>query len=54
MVAVCLLFGASSRAGAGGIHIRYGPDAPEKMAASNIRYYEGVLSLEHHHRHRVR
>ena len=34
---------------AGGIHIRYGPDAPEKMAAANVRYYEGVLNLEHNH-----
>jgi hypothetical protein len=34
---------------AGGVHIRYGPDAPEKMAASNLRYYEGVLNLERHH-----
>jgi hypothetical protein len=50
LVAVCLLLlGSAGRVAAGGIHIRYGPDAPERLAASNIRYYEGVLNLQHHH-----
>jgi hypothetical protein len=44
-----LLFGAAGCVEAGGIHIRYGLDAPEKLATSNILYYEGVLNLEHHH-----
>jgi hypothetical protein len=39
LIVVCLLlFSASGRAIAGGIHIRYGPDAPEKLAASNVLY----------------
>ncbi len=37
------------RAVAGGVHIRYGPNAPERMAASNLLYYHGVLNLYHHH-----
>jgi PEP-CTERM motif len=50
LFAVCLLLlGAAGTAAAGGIHIRYGPDAPEKLADSNILYYEGVLNLEQHH-----
>ncbi len=46
---VLVLFGAGGGSAAGGIHIRYGPDAPEKMEESNIRYYEGVVQLEHKH-----
>jgi hypothetical protein len=50
LVALCtVLVAGDPRAVAGGIHIRYGPDAPEKMAASNLRYYQGVLNLEHNH-----
>jgi hypothetical protein len=51
LVAVCMLFvvAGDRRAAAGGIHIRYGPDAPERMAAANVRYEEGVLNLYHHH-----
>ncbi len=46
----CALLAVIDRpATAGGIHIRYGPDAPEKMAAANVVYYEGVLNLEHNH-----
>src|SRR5579875_3839486 len=37
------------RAIAGGVHIRYGPHAPERMAASNLLYYHGMLNLYHHH-----
>ncbi len=45
----CILLGAGHELGAGSIHIRYGEDAPEKMAAANEIYYEGVLSLYHNH-----
>jgi hypothetical protein len=48
-VACALLAVVEPPATAGGIHIRYGPDAPEKMAVSNIAYYQGVLNLEHNH-----
>src|SRR5262249_47761365 len=49
-VAFCtVLIACELRAVAGGVHIRYGPDAPEKLAASNLRYYQGVLNLEHNH-----
>jgi hypothetical protein len=44
-----LLFGVGPELLAGGIHIRYGPDAPEKLAAANEAYYEGVLNLYHNH-----
>jgi hypothetical protein len=47
---VCALLTVIDRpATAGGIHIRYGPDAPERMEAANVAYYEGVLHLEHNH-----
>jgi hypothetical protein len=50
LVALCsVLVAGELRAVAGGIHIRYGPDAPERLAASNLRYYQGVLNLEHNH-----
>jgi hypothetical protein len=50
LVTLCsLLLVGEERAVAGGVHIRYGPDAPEKMAALNLLYYEGVLNLEHRH-----
>jgi len=45
----CILFGSSRELGAGSIHIRYGADAPEKMAAANEIYYGGVLNLYHNH-----
>jgi hypothetical protein len=49
LVAACLLLGFAGNVHAGGIHIRYGPDAPERLAAENVRYYEGLLNLEHNH-----
>jgi hypothetical protein len=49
LIAVCLLLGSAGQVEGGGIHIRYGPNAPEKLAAANILYYEGVLNLEHNH-----
>ena len=33
----------------GGLHIHFGPDAPNKMAATNEVYYEGILNLYHNH-----
>jgi hypothetical protein len=48
-VACTLLALVDRPATAGGVHIRYGPDAPEKMATANVAYYEGVLNLEHNH-----
>ena len=45
----CILFGAGHELGAGSIHIHYAADAPEKMAAANEIYYEGVLNLYHNH-----
>lgn len=44
-----LLLGPEGHLWAGGIHIVYGHEAPEKLAATNVRYYEGVLKLEHNH-----
>ncbi len=50
LVAVCTLLAAGGgRAMAGQIHIRYKPDAPEKMAATDVAYYHGVLDLYHNH-----
>jgi hypothetical protein len=50
LAVACALIAVVDRpATAGGIHILYGPDAPEKMAASNLLYYQGVLNLEHNH-----
>lgn len=50
LVAVCALMAAvEGRATAGGIHIRYGPHAPEKLAAKDVAYYNGVLNLYHNH-----
>ena len=50
LVAVCALLAAGEgRALAGQIHIRYRSDAPEKMAATDVAYYNGVLNLYHHH-----
>ncbi len=37
------------QASAGQIHIRYDRDAPERMAAANAVYYEGLLNLAHNH-----
>jgi len=48
-IACTLLAVVDRPATAGGVHIRYGPDAPEKMAAANVLYYEGVLNLKHNH-----
>jgi hypothetical protein len=48
-VFIFLLAGDRPAIAGGGLHIRYGPDAPEKLAAANVRYYEGVLNLEHNH-----
>ncbi len=45
----CILLGAGRELDAGSIHIRYAADAPEKMAAANEIYYEGVLNLYHNH-----
>ncbi|MGP0068002.1 MAG: PEP-CTERM sorting domain-containing protein [Isosphaeraceae bacterium] len=44
-----ILLGVGAELSAGEIHIRYGPDAPEKLAAANEVYYEGVLNLYHNH-----
>ncbi len=50
LVAVSALLAAGGgRAMAGQIHIRYRPDAPEKMAAADVAYYHGVLDLYHNH-----
>jgi hypothetical protein len=43
------LFGVARELSAGGIHIRYGPDAPEKLAVANEAYYEGILNRYHQH-----
>ncbi len=32
---------------AGGIYIRYGPDAPEKLAVADEEFYKGALKLDH-------
>src|SRR5262249_1561231 len=46
LVAACLVLTiAASSAAAGGVHIRYGHDAPARLAVADIRYYEGVLHL---------
>ena len=46
----CTLLTAIDRpATAGGIHIRYGPDVPEQLAAKNVGYYEGIVTMEHRH-----
>ena len=44
-----ILLGVTRELSAGSIHIRYGPDAPEKMAAANEAYYEGILNRYHQH-----
>jgi hypothetical protein len=44
-----IVFGVAPAIGAGEIHIKYGPDAPEKMAAENVAYYEGMLNLDRNH-----
>jgi hypothetical protein len=50
LIALCtVLIAADRRAVAGGVHIRYGPDAPERMAASNLLYYQGLLNVYHDH-----
>lgn len=49
VVALCLAVTGDRRAEAGGVHIIYGPHAPERFARRTVVYYEGVLHLAHHH-----
>ena len=44
-----VLFGVVRELPAGGIHIRYGPDAPEKLAVANEKFYEGALRFDERH-----
>ncbi|MHB1560457.1 MAG: PEP-CTERM sorting domain-containing protein [Isosphaeraceae bacterium] len=34
---------------AGGVHILYGPHAPERFAERNVEYYRGLLHFAHNH-----
>jgi hypothetical protein len=44
-----ILFGVARELPAGGIHIRYGPDAPEKLAVANEEFYLGALRFDERH-----
>ena len=44
-----IILGMGPNLSAGGIHIHYGPDAPEKLAAANLAFYEGALRFDHRH-----
>ncbi len=49
LVAVGLAAIGGRPAQAEGIHVFYGPRAPERFAHRTVVYYEGVLNLEHNH-----
>jgi hypothetical protein len=44
-----VLLGVASNLLAGGIHVHYGPHAPEKLASSNEAFYDAVLKFDHDH-----
>ena len=45
----CLVLGGGRDLSAGGIHIRYPVDAPQKLAGANEVYAREVLNLDHQH-----
>ncbi len=45
----CIVLGSGRELSAGGIHIRYGIDAPEKLAGANEVYAQGVLNMYDRH-----
>ncbi len=45
----CFVLGGSQELSAGGIHIRYPVDAPEKLAHANEVYAQGVLNMYERH-----
>jgi hypothetical protein len=47
--AACLVLIGGPELRAGGIHVRYRADAPEKLAGANTVYTEGMLRLYHRH-----
>jgi hypothetical protein len=50
LVSVSFVFlGVAPTLLAGGIHVHYGPDAPEKLASSNEAFYDAVLKFDHDH-----